>query len=138
MGKGIALIAKGLALLGGIFAGFVGGVHGYYEITHGNVSPKGLLFDAVSGNVLAINNPHWTGWPAMTVIPNFLVAGIAVLIVGTIVITWTILQVNQKNGGLVLIALVIFLCVVGGGFVPPSLGIIGGISGVVGEKLGRA
>jgi len=138
MRKGIALIAKGIALLGSIFAGFIGGVHGYYEITRGNIRSKGLFFDAVSGNVLATNNPHWTGWPAMTVIPNFLLAGIVVLIVGTIVIAWTILRVNRKNGGLVLIALVVCMCILGGGFVPQLFGVIGGVSGIVGEKLGRA
>jgi hypothetical protein len=135
MKNAITNILKVIAIITGIFSGFVGGVHGYFEITHGSVRPEGTFFDAISGKMLATTNPKWTGWPATTVIPNFLIAGILVVIVGLFIIGWTILRVNRKGGGQIIFILAVVLCFLGGGFVPPLFGVISGISGMVIEKL---
>ncbi len=123
-----------IAMIAGLFAGFVGGLHGYYEIKHGNTVPGSLVYDAISGNALTADNPHWTGWPAMSLVPDFLATGIIAVGIAVFVIGWTILCLNRPYGGIGLILLSIVLCLFGGGFVPPLVGVLGGIIGVIGNK----
>jgi hypothetical protein len=68
-------------------------------------------------------------FPAMTVIPNFLVTGVVAIIFALIILVWAAAFVQRKNGGVVLILLSIVLLLVGGGFLPPALGIIAGAVG---------
>ena len=135
MRKRIIVILKTIAIISGIFAGFVGGVHGYYEISHGSIIPNGLFYDAVSGKTLSFDNLNWTGWPAMTIIPNFLTTGIIAMNISAIVISWTILRINKTYGGFILIILSIIMCLFGGGFVPPLIGVLAGITGIIGKKI---
>jgi hypothetical protein len=137
MRKRIILILQTIVIIAGIFAGFVGGVHGYYEITHENNRPAGLFYDAISGKPLTVDNPNWTGWPAMTFIPNFLATGIITIIFSAIVIAWTVLRVNRRYGSRILIMLSIIMCLFGGGFVPPLIGVMGGIMGMIRKSLDR-
>ena len=62
--------------------------------------------------------------PAMTLIPNFLVTGIAALIAGLAIVIWSAAFVQQKHGAAVLFLLSVFLLLVGGGFGPISLLIV--------------
>ena len=137
MRKRVVQIIRAIAIGAGVFAGFVGGVHGYYEISHGSVIPNGFFYDAVSGKALAVNSANWTGWPAMTIVPNFLVTGVLAVIIAVIVIAWSVLRVNRGNGGFFLIILSFALCFFGGGFVPPLIGAIGGIIGITGSIIER-
>jgi hypothetical protein len=86
--------------------------HGFFETLQGNV-PTGGLFVSAIGEAQKMW-PHGNE-PALTIIPNFLLTGIAAMIVGLAIIIWSIGFVHKKNGATVLILLFILLLVVGGG-----------------------
>ena len=65
----------------------------------------------------------------MTIVPNLLVTGILAILVSLIFLVWATVFIERKNGGLVLILLSIVMLLVGGGFGPPLLGIIIGVTG---------
>jgi len=86
--------------------------HGLFEILQGNV-PTGGLF------ISAIGDAHKM-WPhgnelAFTLIPSFLLTGIAAMIVGLAIIIWSLGFVHKKNGPVVFILLFVLLLMVGGG-----------------------
>jgi hypothetical protein len=113
----------------GVIAGLVGIYHGYNETLQGNSAPSGIMINAIG--------PPCQGsgcFPAMTVVPNFLVTGILTIILAIIVLAWAAVLVQRKNGGVVLILLSVILLLVGGGFLPPALGII---AGVIGTRIKR-
>jgi hypothetical protein len=62
----------------------------------------------------------------MTLVPNFFVTGVLAIIAGLMVILWSAVFIQRKNGGVVLILLAIALLLVGGGLAPIPLGIIAG------------
>ena len=100
-----------VATLGTIF-GLSGMNHGLFEILQGNVPTSGLL-------ISAIEESHKM-WPhgdemAFTLIPNFLITGIAAVIVGLALIIWSLGFVHRKHGPAVLLLLFILLFLVGGG-----------------------
>lgn len=109
----------------GAVAAMAGIEHGIGEILQGNVAPSGVVIESWPGpglfRILA-------GEPAMTIIPNLLVSGILAILFSLIFLLWALLFVQRKNGGLVLIALSIVMLLVGGGFGPPLLGIILGLT----------
>ena len=110
-------------------AGLVGTYHGYNETLQGGTTPSGILINAIG--------PPCQGsgcFPAMTVIPDFLVTGVVAIVFSLIVLAWAAALVQRKNGGLVLILLSVVLLLVGGGFLPPALGII---AGAVGTRIRR-
>ena len=115
-----------VASLFGIFAGFGGPEHGYFEILQGNVRPDSLIIAAMGPPC----DPEKV-WnlcePAMTVIPSFLVTGILATVIGLIIMIWAAAFVQRKNGGIVLMLLSIALLLVGGGLFPPLIGIIAGV-----------
>ena len=115
-----------VASLFGIFAGFGGPEHGYFEILQGNVRPDSLIIAAMGPPC----DPERV-WnlcePAMTVIPSFLVTGILATVIGLITTIWSAAFVQRKNGGIVLMLLSIALLLVGGGLFPPLIGIIAGV-----------
>ena len=105
----------------GIFAGLGGASHGPGEILQGNTTPSGVYIMAW---------PELTqlaGEPAMTLVPNYLVTGILAIILGLVVTVWAAKYMHKKNGGLILIALSIIMLLVGGGIVPPILGVATGL-----------
>lgn len=53
--------------------------------------------------------------PAFTIIPNFLLTGIAAMLVGFAIIVWSLGFVHKKNGPTILLFLFIILLLVGGG-----------------------
>jgi len=115
-----------VAALFGVFAGFGGPEHGYFEILQGNVRPASLMFPAMGPPC----DPAkvWNACePAVTVVPSLLVTGILATIVGLITMIWAAGFVHKKNGGIVLILLCIALLLVGGGVVPPVIGLIAGM-----------
>ena len=100
-----------VATLGTIF-GLSGMNHGFFEILQGNI-PTGGVF------ISAIGEAHKM-WPhgnemAFTLIPNFLISGIAAVTVGLALIIWSLGFVQRKNGAVVLLLLFILLLLVGGG-----------------------
>jgi hypothetical protein len=107
----------------GLLAGLAGIEHGVGEILQGSVRPEGPAIeswpDSKAFEILG-------GEPAMTVIPNLLVTGIAAVIVAVAVVVWSVRFVDRRHGGLVLILLSVLLLLVGGGFGPPLIGVIVG------------
>jgi hypothetical protein len=100
-----------VAILGTIF-GISGMSHGFFESLQGNVPTDGLFIFAI-GEAQKMW-PHGDE-PAFTLIPNFLLTGIAAMIVGLILIIWSLGFVHKKYGSTVLILLFILLLLVGGG-----------------------
>jgi hypothetical protein len=104
----------------GVYAGLLGIEHGFLETLHGNVATKGLKIMAADFEL-----PFPFGHePAMTVIPNFLVTGVAAMMVGLAILVWSAGFVQRKHGALVLLLLSIALLLLGGGFGPISLMIV--------------
>lgn len=100
-----------VATLGTIF-GISGMSHGFFETLQGSI-PTGGLFISAIGEAQKMW-PHGDE-PAFTLIPNFLLTGIAAMMAGLIIIIWSLGFVHKKNGPTVFILLFILLLVVGGG-----------------------
>ena len=100
-----------VATLGTIF-GISGMSHGFFEALQGNVPTRGLFIFAI-GEAQKMW-PHGNE-PAFTIIPNFLLTGIAAMIVGLSIIIWSLGFVHKKNGPTVFILIFILLLMVGGG-----------------------
>ena len=115
-----------VALLFGVFAGFGGPEHGFFEILQGHTRPDSLMIASMGPP--CVPEEVWNACePAMTVIPSFLITGILATIIGLITMVWAAARIHKRNGGLVLILLSIALLLFGGGLVPPVIGIVAGI-----------
>lgn len=119
----------------GAIVSFAGIEHGVGEILQGAVAPSGLVIeswpDTAAFEILA-------GEPALTVIPNLLVAGIASILVALLLGAWSVAFVGRLHGGLVLIGLSVLLLLVGGGMAPPLMGVILGVAATrIGASLAR-
>jgi len=84
-----------------VLAALTSMVHGYREILFGNTPTDGMLLVSVG---------------AFTVIPNYLVTGIATVLVSLGIIVWALGFLGTRRGPFVLLLLVIALFLVGGGF----------------------
>jgi hypothetical protein len=113
----------------GIFAGFGGPEHGYFEILQGHVKPDSLIISAIGPPCEPEKVWHLCE-PAMTVIPSFLITGILASVFGLFTMVWAAFFIHRKHGGIVLISLSITLLLVGGGLVPPVIGVIAGVIGI--------
>jgi len=104
---GITASAMGVLLgLAGIFN------HGIFEILQGNTSTNGFFIEAIGEA-----NRYWTHGTeaAFTIIHNFLVTGICVIVAGVSIIIWSLKYLQAKNGATVFIVLLILSTLVGGG-----------------------
>ena len=93
----LAVIGKIATIIIGVYAVYIAALHGYYEILNKNKIPNGILFDAISGNSLAKDFPGWPGWPAMKIIPNFLITSIIVFVIDAIMLFWLLLLFKYKK-----------------------------------------
>lgn len=107
----------------GIYAGLLIILHGIFAILEGNRAPDGLMFNAIGPPCLAEEVWH-ACFPAMTLIPNLLIAGGATVLVGLGMAVWAAAFAGHRHGGLVLRALSLLALLVGGGFVPVFIGIV--------------
>jgi hypothetical protein len=112
----------------GVFAGFGGPEHGYFEILQGHVRPDTLMIAAI-GPPCDPKKVWNLCEPAMTVIPSFLMTGILATVLGLVTMVWAAAFVHRKHGAIVLILLSIALLLVGGGLFPPVIGVIAGVTG---------
>lgn len=99
------------ATLGAIFG--LGGVgHGFFEMLQGNTATHGYVIDAIGET-----NRMWLhgNEPAFSIIPNFLITGIAAMLVGCAVIIWSVGFMHKKHASLIFLSLFILLFLVGGG-----------------------
>lgn len=109
------------AIIFGIVAVLLGVFHGYSETQQGSVAPTSIIINAVGGTEC-----EPSCFPAMTIIPNFLVAGIATIIIGIIILGWITVRIENEKSGMVLIILSIVFLLTGGGFLAPILSVISG------------
>jgi hypothetical protein len=116
---------KVAAIAVGVFAGLGGATHGLGEILLGNVAPSEIVFKAWP-TLTALN-----GEPAMTIVPNFIAAGVLTILVGVLTALWASKFVERRMGGLVLALLSVGLLLVGGGIVPPLFGLAAGTLGKI-------
>jgi len=86
--------------------------HGIFEILQGNTSTNGFFIEAIGEA-----NRFWTHGTeaAFTVIHNFLITGIFVVLLGLAVIVWSLKYIQVKHGTTVFLLLLILLTLVGGG-----------------------
>ena len=112
----------------GIFAGFGGLEHGYFEMLQGNVRPENIMIASMGAP--CVPQEIWNACePAMTIIPNFLITGILAMALGLVTMVWAAAFVQRPHGGTVLALLSFGLLLFGGGIFPPVIGIIGGVIG---------
>ena len=117
-------ITVAVASILGIFAGIGGASHGPGEILQGNIAPDGIIIEAWPALT------SLAGEPAITFIPSFSLSGMVTVITGFAVTIWAAtLRIQSKNGALVLILLSTMMLFVGGGLIPPALGVVAGIIG---------
>jgi hypothetical protein len=113
----------------GFIAGSAGLEHGYFEILQGNTKPISLMFPSMGPP--CVPEKIWNACePAMTILPNFLMAGILTVLLGLLIMLGSATFIQRKNGGLILIMLSVALLLFGGGFFPPIIGLIGGMAGL--------
>ena len=97
----------------GVFFGLFSGVnHGFFEFLQGNKPTGGLLIYAI-GEAQRF-------WPlggelAFTLIPNFMITGIASMVVGVSVAIWSIWFLPTRHGRTVFLGLFVLSFLVGGG-----------------------
>lgn len=97
--------------LGIIFA--IGGMsHGFFETLQGSTPTGGLFIEAIGES-----HRMWVhgAEAAFTLIPNFLVTGIAAITVSLAIIVWSAGFLHRKHGATVFLLLFILLFLVGGG-----------------------
>ncbi len=103
---------KTIAATLGVIFGISGISHGLFETFQGNAVTGGLFISAI-GEAQKMW-PHGNEY-AFTLIPNFLITGIVAMIVGLVIIIWSIGFVHKKNGPSIFIILFVLLLLVGGG-----------------------
>ena len=118
----------------GIVAVMLGGYHGYGEILQGSATPPGVMINAFGGpNCPPAGDANC--FPAMTILPtNFMTVGIITVVVAIITLLSVIMIIVRRDRGIGLLISSIVLLLVGGGFLPPILGIIGAIAGFLAGK----
>ena len=86
--------------------------HGLFEILQGNNPTNDGFIEAIGES-----NRYWIHGTeaAFTLIPNFLITGICVVLSGLAVILWSVKYIQIKRGAMVFLLLLILLTLVGGG-----------------------
>jgi hypothetical protein len=125
MRKATRLVAASL----GFLAGIAGLEHGYFEILQGNLRPASLMFPSWGADICDPAKLWHACEPAMSILPNFLVTGILTVLFSLGMMAWSVWFLQRKHGGWGLIVLSIVLLLVGGGFFPPLIGLVGGAAG---------
>jgi hypothetical protein len=129
MADKVRILVTAIVIGIGVYAVYLGGMHGYCEISNVETRPGGIIFDATSGNSLADDFPGWPGWPAMSIALDLKVTGVLVFAICGLMLLWLLLFTNHAKWEHVLAVLAIVLCLFGGGFKPPFLVIIAAIIG---------
>ncbi|MBN1122668.1 MAG: hypothetical protein JXJ17_16440 [Anaerolineae bacterium] len=117
----------------GLYAGLLGMAHGVFEVRQGSL-PTGSILIAAIGAPCQMESAWHACFPAMTLVPNFLLAGILTLIIGVAILVWVAAFLQHERGWLVLILLSIGFMLIGAGFTPPTLGVL---AGAVGSQINR-
>lgn len=91
-------------------AGFIN--HGLFEILQGSTPTNGFFIEAISeANRFWIHGTE----AAFTIIPNFLITGICVILVSMAIILWSVKYIQVRHGANGFLSMLILLTLVGGG-----------------------
>jgi len=102
-----------ISVVGVILA--IGGLsHGFFETLQGNQATQGWVIEAIAPD---LQQWQYGTEPAFTVMPTYLTAGIATMIVGTAMIVWSMLYMHTHHAATVFLLLFLLLWLVGGGIV---------------------
>ena len=105
-----------------ILVGLTAIVHGFYETLQGNEPIKESLIDAIG--------PKQRLWEysilhAVSYAPTYMIAGILAIIMGILVIVWSLFFIEKRLRTIILFFLIILTFLVGGGYgAPLSLGLL--------------
>ena len=105
----IRIIASTIGVFFGLFSSIN---HGFFEILQGFKPTNGFLINAI-GEAQRFW-PEGTE-PAFTLIPNYMLTGIAAILVGIIIIIWSLWFLPTKHGRTIYLGLFILSFLVGGG-----------------------
>lgn len=108
----------------GVLAASTGIEHGLGEIRQGSVAPPAVVFE--SWPDVAAFDPL-NGEPAMSLIPNLLVSGVASVLVALALGAVACRHPHRSYSKRLLLGLSLLLLLVGGGFGPPLLGVLTGL-----------
>jgi hypothetical protein len=86
--------------------------HGYFEILQGNAPTGGLIINAIGEQHRMW--PHGSE-PAFTLLPTFLVSGMAAIWVSLAIVIWSVGFIHTQHGATVFLLLFVLLSLVGGG-----------------------
>ena len=109
----------------GAILGVSGIGHGVGEILQGNVAPAAMVFQSWPESDFFRT---FNGEPAFSLVPNLLASGILATLVGALVATWAALFITRKNGGWMLLGLLLVQFLVGGGIAGVPVGICTGLA----------
>ena len=108
----------------GALTAFTGIEHGLGEVSQGPVAPPALVFE--SWPQVPAFDPL-DGEPAMSLIPNLLISGLASVLVALVLGVVACYCPRRPRSGRLLLCLSLLLLLVGGGFGPPVLGVLTGL-----------
>lgn len=96
----------------GVIFGLSGVNHGLFEFLQGNKSTPGLVIHAIGEA-----QRFWElgTEDAFTIVPNFLITGILSMLIGLVIIIWSLRYMGSKHGSTVFLLMFILLFLVGGG-----------------------
>lgn len=111
----------------GSYAGLLSAAHGVLEMLQGNVATDGVMISAIGPPCQAETAWH-ACFPAMTLVPNFLITGALAVFASLATLIWSASLIARppatRRRPIVLAALAILMLLVGGGFVPMFTGLI--------------
>lgn len=96
----------------GVIFGLSGINHGFFEFLQGNVATDGLIIQAIGAD-----QRFWVEGTeeALTVIPNFMVSGLLSMLIGLLIVIWSLWFIQTRYGRTIYLLLFIALFLVGGG-----------------------
>src|SRR5512146_689412 len=96
----------------GVVLGLSGMNHGFFEFLQGNTPTGGLVIQAIGPA-----NRFWERGTeeAFSIMPTFLASGLLSMLVGLIIVIWSLCFIQRKVGPPVFLGLFIVLFLVGGG-----------------------
>jgi len=122
---GAASATRVVASTAGALAALAGLEHGIGELRAGSTPLESLVFaswpDEPAFEIVG-------GEPAMSLLPTYQASGIATAVVSVALGVWAVGFVHRRHGGLVLVLVSLVLLLVGGGFGPPIMGTIAGLT----------
>jgi hypothetical protein len=96
----------------GVIFGLAGFNHGFFESLQGNTPTDGFIIQAIGAAqrfwVLGTEE-------AFTIIPNFLISGILSMILGLVIVFWSLRFMHTRYGPAVFLGLFVLLFLFGGG-----------------------